>query len=150
MNNSDSVHQEDLSLKANSEILQSPEKKEQRTRNNVIPGMFQEYKRTYIKVPQESKERLHQLVFEEGFKIKEAAKRLLIKYATAKTIVFHQRKKFEKEKESQLKFCRCAKLEGKISIKLRIISIIQKNLISNVEYKVQHQSNGQCYEQIRD
>lgn len=51
MNNSESCHQEDLSLKANSGFLLAPEKKELRTRNNIIPGMFQEYKRTYIKVP---------------------------------------------------------------------------------------------------
>ncbi|CAD8202587.1 unnamed protein product [Paramecium pentaurelia] len=147
MNKSESFHQEVLSLKADSEILLSPEKKELRTRNNIIPGMFQEYKRTYIKVPQESKEQLHQLVFKEGFKIKEAAQKLFIKYATAKTIVFHLRKKFEKERKQGSKFCRYIQLKGKISIKLRIISIIQKNLISSVEYTVQHQSNDQHYEQ---
>ncbi|CAD8123837.1 unnamed protein product [Paramecium sonneborni] len=134
------LSEDDASIKAKSEILQAPAKKELRPRNNLIPGMFNEQKRAYIKVPQEAKEQLFQLVFKKGFKIKEAAQKLFIKYATAKTIIFHMRKINQKQKNKRCKFCRYVPLKGNISFKLRIISIIQKNLISSVEYIVENKS----------
>ncbi|CAK66384.1 unnamed protein product (macronuclear) [Paramecium tetraurelia] len=146
----ESIHEENLSIKVQSEILFSPEKKDLRPRKNLFPGMFQEQKRTYIKVSKESKEQLRELVFKEGFKIKDAAKKLFIKYATAKTIVFHWRKKCQKQKKQESKFSRYIQLQGLISIKLKIISIIQQKLMSSVEYIVQHPSCGQCYKRLED
>lgn len=45
-----------MSIQALSEIEGSLEKKELRPRNNLIPGVFQEYKKTYVKVPLELKD----------------------------------------------------------------------------------------------
>ncbi|CAD8208277.1 unnamed protein product [Paramecium pentaurelia] len=150
MNISESIHEENLQTKGGSGILLTPEKKDLRPRKNLIPGMLQEQKRTYIKVPKESKEQLFELVFKEGFKIKEAARKLQIKYATAKTIVFHLRKKCQKQKKLENKFSRYIQLQENIIVKLKIISIIQKKVMSCVEYSVQHPSNGQCYLKLQD
>ncbi|CAD8122762.1 unnamed protein product [Paramecium sonneborni] len=147
MNSIKCFSEDEASIKAKSDVLQSPEKKVLRPRNNLIPGIFQEQKRTYIKVPQETKEQLFQLVFKEGFKIKQAAQKLFIKYATAKTIIFHMRKINLKQKKKRCNFCRYIQLQEKISIKLRIISIIQRKLISSVEYIVENKSDHLSYQQ---
>ncbi|CAD8097087.1 unnamed protein product [Paramecium primaurelia] len=122
-----------------------PQKKELRPRSNIVPGIFQEYKRTYIKVPPISKDQLSRLVLKEGFKIKEAAKKLQIKYATAKTIIFHLREEKKQIIQVGSKMCSYTELQsGKIS-KLRIISTASNDIISNVEYQLVPQNTSQIH-----
>ncbi|CAD8194785.1 unnamed protein product [Paramecium octaurelia] len=112
------------------------QKKELRPRSNIVPGIFQEYKRTYIKVPPVSKDQLSRLVLKEGFKIKEAAKKLQIKYATAKTIIFHLREEKKQIIQVGSKMCSYTELQQGMISKLRIISTASNDIISNVEYQL--------------
>ncbi|CAD8113304.1 unnamed protein product [Paramecium sonneborni] len=114
----------------------SPLKKELRPRSKIVPGIFQEYKRTYIKVPPVSKDQLSRLVLKEGFKIKEAAKKLQIKYATAKTIIFHLREERKQIIQVGSKMCSYTELQSDRISKLRIITTTSNDIISNVEYQL--------------
>lgn len=72
-----------------------------------------------MKVSFQTKQQLHLMVQKEGIKIKEvnclelmiyqAAKILGIKYATAKTIVFHNRQKRKAKRQCGIKMCGYAK-----------------------------------------
>ncbi|CAD8207975.1 unnamed protein product [Paramecium pentaurelia] len=140
------LNENEQSNNESSEIEKPQEKKELRPRNNLVPGAFQEYKRTYIKVPSNSKEQLAQLVFKEGFKIKDAAKKLSIKYATAKTIIFHMRKGNIKNIKMKHKKCRYTQiLENKI-LKYKIISTLSSRIVSSKEFIIQFQPSVQNQE----
>ncbi|CAD8112215.1 unnamed protein product [Paramecium sonneborni] len=141
-------NENDCSNNVSSEIEKSLEKKELRPRNNLIPGAFQEYKRTYIKVPSNSKEQLAQLVFKEGFKIKDAAKKLNIKYATAKTIIFHMRRQNIKQMKMKNKKCRYTKITENQIVKYKIISTLSNNIISQKEFIIQFKPNGQEFQMV--
>ncbi|CAD8194327.1 unnamed protein product [Paramecium octaurelia] len=134
-------NQNEFSNNDSSEIEKLQEKKELRPRNNLVPGAFQEYKRTYVKVPSNSKEQLAQLVFKEGFKIKDAAKRLSIKYETAKTIIFHIRKGNIKIKKPKPKKCRYTQIQENRILKYKIISTLSSRIVSSKEFIIQFQSS---------
>ncbi|CAD8169593.1 unnamed protein product [Paramecium pentaurelia] len=119
------------------------QKKELRPRSNIVPGIFQEYKRTYVKVPPVSKDQLSRLVLKEGFKIKEAAKKLSIKYATAKTIIFHLREEKKQIIQVGSKMCSYTELQSGMISKLRVISTASNDIISNVEYQLVPQNQSQ-------
>ncbi|CAD8120289.1 unnamed protein product [Paramecium sonneborni] len=139
-------NENECSNNTGSEIEKSLEKKELRPRNNLGPGVFQEYKRTYVKVPSNSKEQLAQLVFKEGFKIKDAAKNLGIKYATAKTIIFHMRRENIKQMKIKQQKCRYTKISEKQILKYKIISSLSNRMVSQKEFIMQFQKNGQGQE----
>ncbi|CAD8117178.1 unnamed protein product [Paramecium sonneborni] len=140
-------------MKIMDESVQNPEnreqrnnlsqKKELRSRSKIVPGIFQEYKRTYIKVPPVFKDQLSRLVLKEGFKIKEAAKKLSIKYATAKTIIFHQRQERKQIIQVGSKMCSYTELQSVRISKLRLISTTSSDIISNVEYQLVPQNTIQ-------
>ncbi|CAD8092045.1 unnamed protein product [Paramecium sonneborni] len=72
-------------------------------------------KRTYSKISPSIKKALIQKVFQNGFKIKQAAQQLKLKYATAKTIILLYRKKVVRKKLifSSNKPCLILPLENK-------------------------------------
>ncbi|CAK63782.1 unnamed protein product (macronuclear) [Paramecium tetraurelia] len=137
------LNENEYSNNASSEVEKSQEKKELRPRNNLGPGVFQEYKRTYVKVPSNAKEQLAQLVFMEGFKIKDAAKKLGIKYATAKTIIFHMRKENVKKMKIKSKNCKYTSISENRILKYKIISTLSSRVVSSKEFKVFFQQNDQ-------
>ncbi|CAD8205039.1 unnamed protein product [Paramecium pentaurelia] len=139
-------NEKEYSNDISSEIEKSQVKKELRPRNNLCPGVFQEYKRTYVKVPSNSKEQLAQLVFMEGFKIKDAAKQLNIKYATAKTIIFHMRKENIKKMNINSKNCRYTSILENRLLKYKIISTLSSRIVSSQEFIGYFQENGQDQE----
>ncbi|CAD8194365.1 unnamed protein product [Paramecium octaurelia] len=95
--------------------------------NQVIENIYKPVKeksKKYMKVPLKTKQELHQMVQQEGKKIKEAAKILGIKYATAKTIVFHKRQKRKAKREYGIKMCGYTKKIKDKASRFQIISVI--------------------------
>ncbi|CAK91150.1 unnamed protein product (macronuclear) [Paramecium tetraurelia] len=99
----------------------APVKENQMIENNYV--LKKEKIKKYMKVPLKTKQELHQMVQQEGKKIKEAAKVLGIKYATAKTIVFHKRQKRKEKKQLGIKMCGYTKKNKDRASLFRIISI---------------------------
>ncbi|CAD8207946.1 unnamed protein product [Paramecium pentaurelia] len=94
--------------------------------NDIIKNGFNLMKkqnRKYMKVSLQTKQQLHLMVYQQGKKIKEAAKILGIKYATAKTIVFHKRQKRKARGKCGIKMCGYTKKMGNRVSYFQIISI---------------------------
>ncbi|CAD8165903.1 unnamed protein product [Paramecium octaurelia] len=88
-----------------------------------MPKQQQQKKRAYAKVSYSRKEALRSLVFQEGFKIKQAAQQLSINYASAKTIIiqFRQRQMRKCFKYLSMKPC-LVKQVSQIKCQFKIIS----------------------------
>ncbi|CAD8120307.1 unnamed protein product [Paramecium sonneborni] len=88
----------------------------------------------YMKVSQQKKQQLCQMVQREGKKIKEAARILGIKYPTAKTIVFHKRKQRKQKGKTGIRMCGYTEVMEKRVIRLQIISITGNDAKQCKEY----------------
>ncbi|CAD8205075.1 unnamed protein product [Paramecium pentaurelia] len=91
-------------------------------------------KMKYMKVSLQTKQLLHQMVQREGMKIKEAAKILGIKYATAKTIVYHRRLKRIEKGKCGIRMCGYTELVDSRISRLQIISITGNDVKYCKEY----------------
>lgn len=82
------------------------------------------------------------MVQKEGMKIKDvlilgnfkAAKILGIKYATAKTIIFHKRQKRKAKRLGGKKVCGYTEVKNNRVLRLRIVSVTANDLIYSREY----------------
>ncbi|CAD8192888.1 unnamed protein product [Paramecium octaurelia] len=85
--------------------------------------VYKRSKRSYIKSSSQTKRLLAELVLIQGLNIKNAAQRLQIKYATAKSIIIYYKQNVIK----QQKICKSAKRCSYASIKSAIsYSIVSK------------------------
>ncbi|KAM3138409.1 hypothetical protein pb186bvf_009495 [Paramecium bursaria] len=103
---------------------------------------MEEEKRTYIKIPPDNKQELFRLVMKEGKKIKEAARIVSIKYATAKTLVFQQRMKKKQarlNKEEPKRSCCVTELNYAKESHIWLLCTLSEDPISHnlIRYKSQ-------------
>ncbi|CAK63803.1 unnamed protein product (macronuclear) [Paramecium tetraurelia] len=116
---------------------------ENRLRGNDDLNQMQKSNRKYMKVTLQTKQLLYQMVQMEGIKIKEvmedikltqAARILGIKYATAKTIVYHRRQKRKERGKCGLRMCGYTELVDNRVSRLQIISITGNDAKQCKEY----------------
>ncbi|CAD8112165.1 unnamed protein product [Paramecium sonneborni] len=102
----------------------------------VIDGVdeIKKQNKKYMKVSQSKKQQLCQIIEIEGKKIKEAARIVGIKYATAKTIIFYRRQKRKEKRENGTSMCGYTELMEKRVNRLQIISIIGNDVKQCKEY----------------
>ncbi|CAD8207261.1 unnamed protein product [Paramecium octaurelia] len=107
---------------------------ENRQRGSGDIKQVQKSNRKYMKVSLQTKQLLYQMVQMEGIKIKEAARILGIKYATAKTIVYHRRQKRKERGKCGLRMCGYTELVDNRVSRLQIISITGNDAKQCKEY----------------
>ncbi|CAD8098473.1 unnamed protein product [Paramecium sonneborni] len=102
-----------------------------------MPKQQKQTKRAYAKVSLLNKEALKDLVFQKGLKIKEAAQKLSINYASAKTIIlqFRQQQMRTSVKYISKKPC-LIKQASKIKCSIKIISQTGGMKVNEKEYDI--------------
>ncbi|CAD8210497.1 unnamed protein product [Paramecium octaurelia] len=88
----------------------------------------------YMKIRLNTKQQLYTMVQRQGMKIKDAAQRLGIKYATAKTIIFHQRQKRKAKRKCGERMCGYTEIVGNRVSRLKIICIIANQIVHSQDY----------------
>ncbi|KAM3139333.1 hypothetical protein pb186bvf_008553 [Paramecium bursaria] len=96
-------------------------------------------RREYVRVHHSQKQSLVELVFGQGFRIKDAAAIVKIKYATAKTIIFYYREqKIRKPLQIPLSKRRCDFISNSAILNpLKVVTQIAGGTIYQNEYRVQ-------------
>ncbi|CAK66372.1 unnamed protein product (macronuclear) [Paramecium tetraurelia] len=105
-------------------------------RNAQCHQIFQGRGKKYMKIKQDTKQQLYCMVQKQGMKIKDAALKLGIKYATAKTIIFHQRQKRKAKRKCGERMCGYTRKYGQRSSRLEIISIIGSEVVHKQDYNL--------------
>ncbi|CAK65064.1 unnamed protein product (macronuclear) [Paramecium tetraurelia] len=88
----------------------------------------------YMKIRLNTKQQLYTMVQRQGMKIKDAAQMLGIKYATAKTIIFHQRQKRKAKRKCGERMCGYTGIVGNRVSRLKIICIIANQIVHQQDY----------------
>ncbi|CAK63439.1 unnamed protein product (macronuclear) [Paramecium tetraurelia] len=83
---------------------------------------YKRSKRTYIKSSLQTRKLLAELVLIQGLKIKNAAKKLQIKYATAKSIILYYRQNVIKKQQNYKPTKQCSYASIKSAITYTIVS----------------------------
>ncbi|CAD8123852.1 unnamed protein product [Paramecium sonneborni] len=88
----------------------------------------------YMKVQFNTKLQLFNMVQRQGMRIKDAAEILGIKYATAKTIIFHQRQRRKAKGKRGKRMCGHTEIIGNKVSRLKIICIIANEIVQQQDY----------------
>ncbi|CAD8125437.1 unnamed protein product [Paramecium sonneborni] len=83
---------------------------------------YKRSKRSYIKSSSQTRKMLAELVLIQGFNIKNAAQKLQIKYATAKSIIIYYKQNVIKQQQKSNQTKRCSYASAKNAISYTIVS----------------------------
>ncbi|CAD8104903.1 unnamed protein product [Paramecium primaurelia] len=100
------------------------------------PRIVKQKGKKYMKIKFNTKQQLYSMVQRQGMKIKDAAQILGIKYATAKTIIFHQRQKRKAKRKCGERMCGYTKIVGIRVSRLKIICIIANEIVHQLDYNL--------------
>ncbi|CAD8208253.1 unnamed protein product [Paramecium pentaurelia] len=117
-----------------SEFQNDLKKSQSDMKNTQCHKIFEEKGKKYMKIKLSTKQQLYCMVQKQGMKIKDAALILGIKYATAKTIIFHQRQKRKAKRKCGERMCGYTEKYGQRISRLQIINIIGNEVVHQQDY----------------